>query len=85
MLNLTMRQREVLAFMREFFAENDQLPPGHVIAKRFHMRSVNTAQCITDALERKGAIERNAVGKFRFARAENQKAAAAMLWQPLMR
>ena len=77
MLNLTMRQREVLEFMREFFAENDQLPPGHAIAKRFRMRSVNTVQGITDALERKGAIERNAVGKFRFARAQSQEAGVA--------
>ncbi|MFG5779890.1 hypothetical protein ACFIQF_22750 [Comamonas sp. J-3] len=77
MLNLTMRQREVLEFMREFFAENDQLPPGHVIAKRFRMRSANSVQCVAYALERKGAIERNAVGKFRFARAQSQEAGAA--------
>lgn len=66
--NLTNCQREVLHFMRCFLLENDQLPPMHTIAEHFGHRSPNSAQNHLNALERKGFIERNAVGKFRFVR-----------------
>lgn len=65
---LTNRQREVLHFMRCFLLENDQLPPMHAIAEHFGHRSPNSAQNHLNALEGKGYIERNAVGKFRFVR-----------------
>ena len=66
--DLTTRQREVLAYMRSFWAENDQLPPMHAIAEHFGFRSGNAAHDYLNALERKGFIERNAVGKYRFVR-----------------
>ena len=58
----------VLAFMREFFAENDQLPPVHVISKRFGWSSDSAADWHVQALLRFGRLERNVVGKLRFAR-----------------
>ncbi|MEJ5148976.1 hypothetical protein [Comamonas sp. MYb396] len=66
--DLTNRQREVLDYMRCFLLENDQLPPMHAIAEHFGHRSPNSAQNHLNALERKGFIERNAVGKYRFVR-----------------
>jgi len=65
---LTYRQRDVLHFMRCFLLENDQLPPMHAIAEHFGNSSPNSAQSHINALERKGFIERNAVGKYRFVR-----------------
>ena len=64
----TPRNQDVLAFMREFFAENDQLPPVERIAKHFGWASLQSAHCHLEALQKHGLIERNAVGKFRFAR-----------------
>lgn len=58
----------VLSFMCEFFAENDQLPPMQVIAKHFGFASGYSAQVHTRALITHGLLERNAVGKLRFAR-----------------
>jgi len=58
---------EVLAYMREFFRENDQLPPVSRIASYFGM-NVAGADWHIKALLRFGRIERNAVGKLRFAR-----------------
>jgi SOS-response transcriptional repressor LexA len=65
---LTPRQQEVLAFMREFFADNDQLPTLLAIARRFGWKSVNAAVVMTAILERKGFIEKNVLGKYRFSR-----------------
>ena len=75
MKELSMRQREVLEFLKQFFAENDQLPPMKEIAKRFRFNSLNTGYEIVKALEGKGYIERNAVGKYRFARRAQPAAA----------
>lgn len=58
----------VLAYCREFFAENDQLPPQAVISGHFGWASLNAAQVHIDALIRHKLLERNAVGKLRFAR-----------------
>ena len=66
--DLTSRQREVLAYMLQFLADNDQLPPMQFIAAHFGFRSPQAAQDHVTALERKGFIERNAVGKFKFVR-----------------
>jgi len=60
---------EVLAYMREFFRENDQLPPVSRIASYFGM-NVAGADWHIKALLRFGRLERNAVGKLRFARKE---------------
>lgn len=65
---LTPKQADVLAFMREFFAENDQLPAGPEIARHFGFRSPNAGFEYLVALEKKGCIERNAVGRYRFTR-----------------
>ena len=59
----------VLAFVRQFFADNDQLPPAVAVAAEFGWVSTQSAFDHLRALERFGYIERNAVGKWRFARA----------------
>lgn len=59
---------QVLVFMRSFFVDNDQLPPVAVIARHFGRGSLGTAQHHVAALLHHGAVERNAVGKLRFAR-----------------
>ena len=66
--DLTPKQAEVLAFMREFFALNDQLPPASALRTRFGWASDNAAATYLAALAKKGHIEHNAVGKYRFAR-----------------
>jgi SOS-response transcriptional repressor LexA len=58
----------VLGYMREFFAENDQLPPAQVISNRFGWNSVANARWHVRKLERHGYIEPNATGKYRFKR-----------------
>ena len=68
MNRLTLTQQSVLGFMRQFFADNDQLPPMHSIATRFGWVSQNAAHEVCVQLVRKGYIERNAVGKYRFVR-----------------
>lgn len=65
---LTPRQAAVLAFMRAFFAENDHLPGGPDISRRFGFTSPNAGADYIAALRRKGYIERNTVGKYRFTR-----------------
>jgi len=65
---LTASQEAVLNYMRIFFEDNDQLPPIAAIKKHFGWSSNNAVATHCDALEAKGALERNAVGKFRFAR-----------------
>lgn len=59
---------EVLAFLRRFFAENDQLPPLSAIAAEFGWKSEQSAHCHITTLLRFGHLERNAVGRWRFAR-----------------
>ncbi|MFG0602466.1 hypothetical protein ACF8PL_18980 [Delftia sp. WSY_4] len=63
------RSLQVLAFMREFFAANDQLPPAEFIAKHFGWASANAACTHLNALRRHGLVETNACGKLRFVRA----------------
>lgn len=67
-VSLTSKQAEVLAFMREFFAENDQLPPASALRVRFGWASDNAASTYLITLAKKGHIEHNSVGKYRFAR-----------------
>ena len=73
-VKLTKLQAAVLGFMREYFAENDQLPPVHVISSHFGYKSLTSAHDHIKALEAKGCIEKNAVGKYRFARAHSGEA-----------
>lgn len=65
---LTTKQAEVLAFMRDFFADNDQLPPANAVRLRFGWASDNAAASYLLTLAKKGYIEHNAVGKYRFTR-----------------
>ncbi len=69
------RSLQVLAFMREFLAENDQLPPACVIAKHFGWASANAACTHLSALRRHGLVETNACGKLRFVRTPAQETA----------
>lgn len=66
----TAKNLEVLAYMREFYLENDQLPPVAIIAEHFGMNTTG-ADWHAKALLRLGIVERNAVGKLRFARKES--------------
>ncbi len=65
----TPRNLAVLVYMREFFQQNDQLPPMSAIAAHFGVE-VSAAYEQTLALRRFGLVELNAVGKLRFVRAE---------------
>jgi SOS-response transcriptional repressor LexA len=69
------RSLQVLAFMREFFATNDQLPPADAIASHFGWASANAAQAHINALLKHRLVERNACGKLRFARTPAQETA----------
>lgn len=75
---LTRRQLQVVAFLREFLAANDQIPPMHVISERFGWRSANAAQQHIDALSRKGLLERNDIGNWRFARVKQKEGTQCM-------
>lgn len=66
--SITPIQQMVLGFMREFFAQNDQLPPMQHIADHFGWPNASNAHHHVSALIQRGHLERNAVGKYRFAR-----------------
>lgn len=68
----TDKNLEVLAYMREFYLENDQLPPVSRIASYFSM-NVAGADWHVQMLLRFGEVERNSVGKLRFARKESMQ------------
>ena len=70
----TVRNLDVLNFMREFFSENDQLPPMEHIAANFGWASPMAAQSHINALVKHGLIERNACGKYRFSRIQKGSA-----------
>lgn len=59
---------EVLAFMRSFFADNDQLPPVAVVSKHFGWSSTGAAEWHIQALIKHGLLQRNVLGKLKFAR-----------------
>lgn len=82
---LTLRQQQVMDYMRAFHAENDQLPPQAVIARHFGWKSSNAAQTFADILTAKGYIEKNAVGRYRFTRtvADPLPAAGELLRLPV--
>lgn len=60
-------------YMRDFFAQNDQLPPMAHIAANFGWSSDQSALEHVESLMRHGLIERNACGKLRFSREGAQK------------
>jgi hypothetical protein len=62
---------QVLTFMREFFANNDQLPPVAVVAKHFGW-AAGTADWHIQALIHHGLLQRNVLGKLKFARRAQQ-------------
>ena len=66
---LTKKQQAVLAFMREYQAENDNMPTAPLIARHFCYASPNAASEHVLALVRSGVLER-LVGQvgYRFAR-----------------
>jgi SOS-response transcriptional repressor LexA len=64
----TARNLDVLAYARDFFAENDQLPTIKCIREHFGWTSDNAADAHVQALIRHGKLERNVLGKLRFAR-----------------
>jgi SOS-response transcriptional repressor LexA len=68
-MRLFPRQAQVLEFARAFYLENDQLPPTHVIAAHFGWASENAAYEHLEALARRGFLQRNAVGKWKFTEA----------------
>jgi SOS-response transcriptional repressor LexA len=85
MKRLTYKQAELLGYCGKFFAANDQLPPYHLIASDHGWSSVNAAVEMMEALERKGYIERNATGKWKFTakgRAFITVYATAARWHP---
>lgn len=68
-------QLMVLQYMREFFAEQDQLPPVAYIARRFGWYR-NGAMFHVDALVAHGLVELNACGRYRFTRQAEKGGAA---------
>ena len=68
MTPLTDKQAAILAFLRRYFWENDMLPPSRTIQLHFGFASQTSAMVHMKALARKGAIERNEAGKWRFSR-----------------
>lgn len=60
-------QLMVLAYMRKFFEEQDQLPPVTYVAKQFGWFR-NGAQFHIDVLVDYGLLELNACGRYRFPR-----------------
>jgi sulfur relay (sulfurtransferase) DsrC/TusE family protein len=62
------RAQDVLAYMREFFVANDQLPPARMVADKFGWASENAAYTHISSLVKTGHLERNEAGKYRFTR-----------------
>jgi len=73
---LTDKQLAVLVFMQEFFRNNDQLPPATALCNHFGWKNAQGGLRYQQVLAAKGYIERNAVGKYRFAREACARASA---------
>ena len=58
MTELTEKQAEVLAFMREYEAANDNMPTMATIGRHFGFRSANSANDHVRALVFAGRLER---------------------------
>lgn len=66
-MGISERQAEYLSFMRDFFAENDQLPPVSVLAAGLGVTH-NAANDALTRLMRAGVIQKNSVGKWMLSR-----------------
>jgi Mn-dependent DtxR family transcriptional regulator len=66
---LSFQQRRLLAFCDLFLTQEDQMPTGKAIADHFGWASQNAAYEAMASLERRGLIERNSLGKWRFTEA----------------
>jgi SOS-response transcriptional repressor LexA len=64
---LTPIQARVLAFMQQFFLANDQVPSNEMIADHFGWGSANSAHCHVQSLAKRGLLERNSVGRWKFS------------------
>jgi SOS-response transcriptional repressor LexA len=65
---LTTQQQHVLNYLHVFFGMNDALPSAMTIASAFGYASGNAASELLLKLARKGYIEKNEVGGYRFTR-----------------
>jgi SOS-response transcriptional repressor LexA len=82
---LTNKQRCLLLYCDTFLTQNDQLPTLQAITDHFGWASTNAAFEAMAALERKGLVERNTLGKMRFTEAGRRlipECAAYVLSQP---
>ncbi|MGQ2994262.1 hypothetical protein [Variovorax sp.] len=61
-------QLQVLDFIRDFLARNDQMPPYWKIAEHFGWGSTDTARDRVLALAQKGFLERNEIDGWRLSR-----------------
>lgn len=68
-IKTTAKQRSLLLFCDTFLTQNDQLPTYQAISDHFSWASTNAALEAVAALERKGLLERNTLGKWRFTEA----------------
>lgn len=75
---LTAKQVEVLTFLVRFYEENDQIPPCRVIAEHFNFASDNAANDHLQALARRGWIEKNSVGRWKFSAKARREMAEAV-------
>lgn len=69
---LTTKQTEVLAFIRQYFAENDTIPTSRRIGKEFGIAQTAALQHM-NALKRAGILERNEANGWRFSRAGKEE------------
>ena len=76
LLPLTKRQDEVVTFMVKFYRENDMLPGMNDICRAFNWSSPNAAQCHVREIERRGYVEINSVGKYKFTAALHERISA---------
>lgn len=65
---LTDRELDVLVYMKEFFRSEDMLPTLDMIAQHSGYTAPSGALNLCRSLQKKGYIERNQLGKWRFAR-----------------
>jgi SOS-response transcriptional repressor LexA len=85
MKRITDKQMAVLEFCGRFFAANDQLPTAVAIAQQFGWVSANASWQVLYALQGKGYLERNSLGKFKFTakgRAAITERLTAARWHP---
>jgi hypothetical protein len=62
---LTVRQAQILGFIRSYIHDNGSPPSMRDIARHFGFGSTNAVACHLEAIERKGAIKLTGAGKSR--------------------